>query len=289
LFNGYLTFAFMNVCLAYWVHDLDPFIVRFPEGWWLDGIRWYGIAYLLGFFAAVGLLRLYYKYGRSPFNPDQQGVLMTGLILGVLIGGRMGYMLFYDFQNFIHQPWTLFYIWQGGMASHGGFMGVFIAILWFAKSTKTSPFLVGDIVVTLAPPGILFGRLANFINGEIWGTVTDVSWAVIFPRSAAWANMPVEMIAPRHPVSLYAAFLEGLVLLLYTQLRFWKKRPLPVGCIAGEFLAAYAVLRIVDEFFREPDASLLLGMSRGQFYSLFLLIAGVGIVIYSRLKRKSAI
>lgn len=269
----------MDSILAWWVNDMDPFLFRFPENAWFEGIRWYGVSYLMGFFVAVGLLKLYYKRGKSPFNPDAQSYLITVLIIGVLLGGRLGYMLLYDFEYFVAHPLSFFAVQNGGMASHGGFIGVCLAVFWVAHKLKISWYRVGDIVVTLAPPGLCFGRIANFIGGYMWGKVTDVPWAVIFPQSALWEGMPVAMIEPRHPAPLYAAFLEGVVLFIFIQIRFWKKKPLAEGRVAGEFLIAYGILRIINELFREPDASLILGMSRGQFYSLFV-IAGGAFIVY---------
>ncbi len=268
----------------YWVHDLDPFIIRFPESWRLGGLRWYGLSYVAGFAVAYWLLSAFYKMKRSAINPEQQSTFMTVIIIGALVGGRFGYKLFYDFGTLIQDPLSLFRVWEGGMASHGGFIGVLLALLWFAKNERMNFWTVGDIAVVLAPPGIFFGRIANFINGELWGKVTDVSWAVIFPLSSP--HLPVHMVAPRHPSQLYAAFLEGLVLFAYTQIRFWRSHrggtSLPCGQLGGEFLLLYAVVRILGEQFREPDASLILGMSRGAFYSIFMIVAGIALIVRAK-------
>ena len=264
----------------YWIHDLDPFLLRFGENF---GIRYYGLAYLLSFLIAFGLLALYYRKGRSPLAPEQQSNALFAIIVGVLAGGRLGYMLFYDLGDFVQNPLTLFKVWEGGMASHGGFLGGIAALVWIARREKI-PFLrVADLFATLAPPGLLLGRIANFINGELWGRVTDVSWAVIFPASAP-PGTPVEAIPPRHPSQLYEAALEGALLLVYLQIRFWKTdvvRTHP-GQLAGEFLLLYAVARIFCEFFREPDAGLILGMSRGSFFSIFLAITGIAVIVIAR-------
>ena len=166
----------------YWEHDLSPFLVRFPENpIGLEGIRYYGLAYLLGFLAAWILLRIYNARGKFAIDADTRSTLMTAIILGVIVGGRIGYVLFYDLSAFLQNPFLLLRVDQGGMSSHGGFIGVFLAVVWFAKKYNY-PFLkLGDVIVTLAPLGLCFGRIANFINGELWGRVTDVSWAVIFP------------------------------------------------------------------------------------------------------------
>jgi len=272
----------------YWVHDLSPFLIRFTDGF---GIRWYGIAYILGFAVAAWLLSLYYRAGRSPWTPDKQASVFWSLVVGVVAGGRVGYMLFYDFAQFVRDPLLVIRIWEGGMSSHGGFIGVAIALVWCARSSQTSFLKTADILVTVAPPGIFFGRIANFINGELWGKITDVPWAVIFPGSAPAHGTPVALIPPRHPSQLYEAGLEGLVLGVYAQLRFWLRDPgkSTDGAICGEFLVAYAALRITGELFREPDASgLISGLSRGVFYSLFVAAAGVGILLYAHLSRRSA-
>ena len=265
---------------TYWVHDLSPFLIRFPENpLKLEGIRYYGLAYLLGFLAAWLLLRTYNAKGKFTINADSRSTLMTAVIFGVVAGGRIGYVLFYDLSAFLQNPFLLLRVDQGGMSSHGGFIGVFLAVLWFAKKYNY-PFLeLSDVVVTLAPLGLFFGRIANFINGELWGRVTDVGWAFIFPDSPTVydATSHAFVLEPRHPSQLYAAFLEGLLLFIYTQWRFWRTHP-KVGQIGGEFLVGYGVVRILGELFREPDAALIMGLSRGQFYSIFMIIAGIFVI-----------
>jgi len=259
----------------YWTHNLSPFLVQFPapyDDWGPGGIRWYGIAYLCGFVAAGMILRLAWKHGRSPYDPEQIMNLMTFQILGVLVGGRVGYAILYQGSKLIEDPLLILRVWEGGMASHGGFVGVCIATLWYARHSKQSPFPIGDLIVSIVPPGIFFGRIANFINGELWGKTTDISFGVLFPKAPDF----IIGIA-RHPSQIYAAILEGLIPFIYVQWRFWKtditqKCP---GHLTGEFLFLYSVGRITNEMFREPDASLILEMSRGQFYSIFLAISGI--------------
>ena len=165
------------------------------------------------------------------------------------------------------------------MASHGGFIGVFIATLWYAKKSGQSVKPIGDLIVSVVPPGLFFGRIANFINGELWGKTTEISWGVLFPKAPDFA-----MSVARHPSQIYAAIAEGLIPFLYVQLRFWKSSIIQKypGHLAGEFLILYAIARIFNEIFREPDASLLMGISRGQFYSIFLILAGIIVVLWSR-------
>ena len=267
---------------SYWIHDLSPFLWRFPgelANWGPGGIRWYGISYLLGFISAYFLLKLYFKHNRSPYDQEQIMNLITFQIIGVLIGGRIGYLLLYQGEKFLSDPLTIFRVWEGGMASHGGFVGVFVATLWYAKKSSQSIKPIGDLIVSIVPPGLFFGRIANFINGELWGKVTQVEWGVIFPKAPDFA-----LGMARHPSQLYAAFSEGLIPFIYIQWRFWRssitnKYP---GQLAGEFLILYSIARIFNELFREPDATLLFGISRGQFYSIFLLIGGVFIVYWAR-------
>ena len=270
---------FENLQTSHWVHDLSPFIWKFSgkfENWGPGGIRWYGMSYLLGFLAAYFLLLLYHKSNRSPYDKDQVINLMTFQIIGVLLGGRIGYLFLYQFETIISDPFQVLRVWQGGMASHGGFIGVFIATFWYAKKSSQNIRPIGDIIVSIVPPGLFFGRIANFINGELWGRKTDISFGVLFPKAPDFL-----LSIARHPSQLYAALLEGLLTFCFVQWRFWKtdvtkRNP---GQLSGEFLIVYAIARITNEFFREPDATLLLGMTRGQFYSLFLILAG-GIVIF---------
>ena len=260
-----------TVTFAYWIHDLDPFLLRFSENL---GIRWYGLAYLAGFVAAGLMLRLYHRAGRSPLDGNNVLDLMTALIAGVILGGRIGYFLLYQPAIFRHDPLMLIRVWEGGMASHGGFAGVVVALWWFTRKRETGLLQVADLIVTVAPVGLFFGRMANFINGELWGKVASVPWAVIFKNTGGDT-------LPRHPSQLYEAGLEGLLLFAYMQWRFWRgsaARTQP-GRIAGEFLIAYALLRATGELFREPDAGLILGLSRGTFYSVFLIAAGVALIV----------
>jgi phosphatidylglycerol:prolipoprotein diacylglycerol transferase len=265
----------------YWVHDWSPFLWEFAPG---IGIRYYGLAYVLGFLTGYWMLCRYTRAGRSPLGNEQNADLLFALVLGVLLGGRLGYFLLYDPAIFIDRPMDLLRVWEGGMASHGGFIGVLCALIWFSRKSGSLLWTLTDLIVTITPPGLLLGRLANFINGELWGKVTDVPWAVIFPRSAD-PGTPSSLILPRHPSQLYEAFAEGLVPLVYLQVRFWltptvAKRP---GQLSGEFLVLYAIGRIVCENFREPDRgiSLIAGLSRGSFYSLFLLAAGAGFIFWA--------
>ncbi len=271
----------------YYVHEPHPFLVQFTE---TIGIRYYGLAYVLGFLIAAWLLHLYWKHGRSPIHPKAQSDLLFWIIVGTIVGGRLGSFLFYSPGDLFRDPLAVFRVWDGGMASHGGFLGVLAGTWWAARKHKLPFFTVGDLVCTLAPAGLLLGRLANFINGELWGKVTDVPWAVIFTTSAPPGTPPV-LIAPRHPSQLYEAALEGLLLLIFTQWRVWKTpvlREAP-GRLGGEFLAGYAIVRIFGEFFRQNDPGIepVLGLNRGAWLSVALLIAGLWLIARPK-RRKQA-
>ena len=259
--------------LAQWVHTPHPFLIRFSEN---VGIRYYGLAYLLGFVAAAWLLHRYHRAGRSPVGPDAIWDLMTYIIAGVLVGGRLGFFLFYQPGTLLTEPLTLFKVWDGGMASHGGFLGVTLALFLFARRHRVTFLHLSDLIVSTAPLGLGLGRLANFLNGELWGKATDASWAVVFSATGG-GNVP------RHPSQLYEAALEGFLLFAFLQWRFWRSAIVKTqpGRLAGEFLLGYALARIVCELFREPDAALILGLSRGTFYSVFLAVAGVALMIYA--------
>lgn len=283
----------MNSTRTYWVHDLDPVIVQFTE---TLAIRWYGLAYVAGFLIAFGLFHLAWKRGRSPLAPAMLEWFSIALILGVVLGGRLGYFLLYEAGSFLSDPLVFIRVWEGGMASHGGFVGVAVAILLAARKFRIHPLQLGDLVASTAAAGLFLGRIANFINGQLWGKVAEVPWAVIFPKSAP-VGMPVELIAPRHPSQLYEALLEGLLLFGYMQWRFWsvpgRTRPIDPGTLksarpghlTAEFLVFYAIGRMIAEQFREPDAALILGLSRGTFYSVFLLVAGLALLFVTRRHR----
>lgn len=261
--------------VSYWVDNFDPVMVHLYGNW---GLRYYGLAYFLAFLLGYYLLKLAHKAGRSPLDEEKLQSAMLGLISGVLAGGRVGYIILYDWRAFLHNPIILFEVWDGGMSSHGGFAGVMLALIWISRKWKIPFFLLGDLLCPVVPVGLFLGRVANFINGELWGKISYVHWAVIFPLSAP-PGTPVQLISPRHPSQLYEAFLEGLVLLSYAQWRFWRtKAHKTPGRLSGEFLVFYALVRLMGELFREPDAGLIWGMSRGSFYSLFLIIAGFSIV-----------
>ncbi|WP_172414388.1 prolipoprotein diacylglyceryl transferase [Candidatus Desulfovibrio trichonymphae] len=208
-------------------------------------VRWYGLMYLFGFAAGWGLGRRRASRSVPAWPPTAVDDLLTCAMLGVIVGGRLGYVLFYDLVAYIREPWEILRLWNGGMSFHGGLLGVLLAFAWFARSRGKAFLAVSDFVAPLVPPGLFFGRIGNFINSELWGKVSDVPWAVVFPGGGPW---------PRHPSQLYEAFLEGLV--LFVLLWAYSSRPRKTGAVSGLFAAGYGLARFCVEFVRVPDTQL---------------------------------
>jgi phosphatidylglycerol:prolipoprotein diacylglycerol transferase len=340
-----------NVPKATWVHHFDPFAIQFTESF---GIRWYGLAYVAGFLVAFLLIRWFVKVGASELKREQVADFITICALfGTMLGGRIGYMLLYNFEELVRNPVSFFDFLGGGMSSHGGIFGITITAWFYARYHKISWTGLGDSLVVVAPVGVFFGRIANFVNGELFGRVTDARLAMKFPdelhelvkgengrqwmfptaqmRSLAEraedaapgllsdidaaiatqradgfdphhavANLVIEasresegfrallgeILHPRHPSQLYEAMIEGLIpflLLLAIRLR-WKN--LYHGVITGIFFVYYAIGRIAVENIREPDSALIAGMTRGQFYSLFMIAVGIGFLAYGFLVKR---
>lgn len=254
--------------------DISPTIVQIGP----FALRWYALAYIVGVLAgfryATGLAR------RTPGRPtplDLEDFVMWA-VGGILLGGRLGFILFYNFDYYISHPADMLKLWQGGMSFHGGMTGVTIAILLFSWRRRINPLALGDLAAAAAPIGLFLGRLANFVNGELWGRPTDVPWAIIFPD-------PHALGLPRHPSQLYEAGLEGL--LLFTVLFFLARRPAVrerTGMLTGLFLVGYGLCRITAEFFREPDVQvgyLAGGVTMGQILSLPMVLAGLALIAWA--------
>ncbi|MEI7340930.1 prolipoprotein diacylglyceryl transferase [Pectobacterium brasiliense] len=258
-------------------------------------LHWYGLMYLVGFVFAMWLaVRRANKPGSGWTKDEVENLLYMGF-LGVFVGGRLGYVLFYAFPSFLENPLYLFKVWDGGMSFHGGLMGVICVMLWFAHRTKRHFFQVADFIAPLIPFGLGAGRLGNFINGELWGRVTtDTPWAILFPGSRgedmalAVSNPQWQAIfnqygmLPRHPSQLYQMMLEGVALFIILNLFIRKSRPM--GSVSGLFLIGYGMFRIITEFFRQPDAQLgLFGglFSMGQILSLPMVIAGILMMVWA--------
>ncbi|EPE37299.1 prolipoprotein diacylglyceryl transferase [Candidatus Photodesmus katoptron] len=249
--------------------NLDPILFSLGP----FSIRWYGLMYLVGFIFAICFAKYRVRCLDIDWTSDQISDLLFISFISAILGGRIGYVLFYKFNFFLNNPLYIFKIWMGGMSFHGGLLGVISAIFWYSKKNKCNFWSVADFVAPLVPFGLGMGRIGNFINSELWGRVTDVPWAIIFPNGG---NLP------RHPSQLYEFFLEGLVLFLIINW-FTKKTP-PVGSVSGLFLVGYATFRFFIEYFREPDEHLGLFFgytTMGQILSLPMFIIGILIILYS--------
>jgi phosphatidylglycerol---prolipoprotein diacylglyceryl transferase len=255
---------------------IDPVLVHLGP----LAIRWYALAYicgiLLGWFYSRALIRNEKLWGGpAPLSVIDFDDFVLWVTLGIILGGRTGYVLFYNLPHFMSHPLEIFQLWNGGMSFHGGFTGCVVAVVLFARSRGLSIMTVGDLTCAAGPFGILLGRIANFINGELWGRPTDVPWAMVFPGGGP---------LPRHPSQIYEAALEGLLLLIVLWLLIRAgalKRP---GFIIGAFACIYAAARSFSEFFREPDAQLGFlwgGATMGQLLSIPLFIAGVCFIVYA--------
>jgi phosphatidylglycerol:prolipoprotein diacylglycerol transferase len=249
---------------------IDPVLIHFGP----VRIRWYGLMYLLGFLLGYLLLRKQIREGGFRITLDQLGGLTTALILGVILGGRLGYVLFYDFSTYLHHPLQILAIWNGGMSFHGGLIGTLVAGAIFCRREALSYLHVADRVAVVVPVGLGLGRIANFINNELVGRVTDLPWGMVFP---GYGDLP------RHPSQLYEAFLEGAV--LFTVLWLLRRRLAARGALLGLFLVLYATFRIAVEFVRQPDPQLgflLFGATMGQLLSSVMLAAGAWLLATAR-------
>lgn len=250
-------------------------------------VHWYGVMYMLAFLAAW-LLALY-RSGKphSPVNKVEVENLITYGALGVILGGRCGYVIFYNFDKWMSDPLWLFRIWEGGMSFHGGLIGVLLAMYVYSTRIRVPYLALMDFVAPIVPLGLGFGRLGNFIGQELWGRITDVPWAMVFPKAGDPAGVA------RHPSQLYQATLEGLV--MFVVLFWFSAKPRPRGAVSGLFLILYSSFRSIVENYREPDADIgfdLFGsITRGQLLSAPMMIAGVillGNAYYSQRKKESA-
>ena len=292
--------------LAYYLNDLSPYIYQFPNGM---GLHWYGLAYVLSFIVGGWLYRWLAERGYTDL-PSQQvsDFICWAAVFGVMLGGRVGWILFYGiWQDHANDPWYWpFAVWSGGMASHGGILGLVLFTLYWSRRHKVSWTSIGDCLVVVAPIGLFVVRLANFVNGELYGRVAgepggkaSVPWAMLFPkeldsRGPGFQCPPLkdlqhdeavraqlrEILPPRHPSQLYEALLEGVI--LFTALWFLRTRcRMPRGVVTGAFFILYAILRIIGEMFREPDPAWHVGgISAGQFLSIFLVFIGAAFIYF---------
>jgi len=282
---------------SFYYHQIDP--IAFSIGGF--GIYWYSLMYLVAFGLFWLLGRLRARRPDAPLSPEQVGDFLFWGVIGVVVGGRLGYVLFYALSDLFADPWLLFRLRDGGMSFHGGLVGVLVAIWLYGRKLGCGFLRLGDFVAPLVPLGLAAGRVGNFIGGELWGRRTDVPWAVIFPdaieRGGRWSQELYQQylagaldMHARHPSQLYQAALEGLA--LFALLWWFSARPRPVGAVGGLFVMGYGVFRFIAEFFREPDAHLgfvvLDWMSMGQLLSLPMIIAGAALMVYAYRKPTSA-
>ena len=234
-------------------------------------VRWYGLMYLIGFGAAFLLARSRIRQGKSgSISYAVFDDLFFFSVLGVVLGGRLGYVLFYKPGYYISHPLEILAVWQGGMAFHGGFLGVLLAMAYIARKHRIGWFAIMDFIAPLVPPALAAGRIGNFINGELWGRTTDVAWGMVFRGAGA---------LPRHPSQLYQFALEGV--LLFVLLWAYSAKPRPAAAVSAMFLIGYGVLRFAAEFFREPDdflGLLAFNLSMGQWLSLPMILAGMAML-----------
>ena len=309
---------------ATYVHDLNPVLWRITDA---IQLRWYGLAYLFGFVAGFLLLRHLARRGLWVLKPEQTGdFIAAAALLGVFLGGRLGYLFFYQLPEsgwgtLMRDPLIVLRVWEGGMASHGGILGLVIFTWFYAKKHKVSWTGLGDGLCVVAPVGLFFGRVANFINGELYGRVTQgVPWAVKFPlalqqepaevQSAAWqecsrvepslagsesfadlvtavrvnpevAKALGNFLEPRHPSQIYEALLEGALLFAILWLVRVRMPKAPHGLLTGLFFGLYALFRILGEQFREPDSAMVGFLTKGQFFSLFMFLFAAAFLLHA--------
>ena len=253
-----------------WVHNIDP--VALDLGFLQ--IHWYGLMYLIGFAGALLLGNYRADQPGSGWSREQVSDFIFWGAMGVVLGGRFGYVLFYNFDRFLESPLWLFKVWEGGMSFHGGMLGVLVALWAFGKKNNKSLANMGDFVMPLVAIGLGAGRIGNFIGGELWGRTTDVSWAVVFPKAGP------ELLA-RHPSQLYEALLEGLVMFVILWVYSSKQRP--AFAVSALFLFLYGLFRTGVEFFREPDDSIFAAfgwITKGQILSLPMILIGAALFTY---------
>ncbi len=237
-------------------------------------VHWYGLMYLIGFAAIWFLGRIRAKRSFAPIEPEAMDDLVFYGAMGAILGGRIGYILFYNFNQFLADPIVLFKVWQGGMSFHGGMLGVFVAMWLYASKYSCRMFELTDFIAPMAPIGLFAGRIGNFINGELWGRTTDVPWAMVFPGAGP---------LPRHPSQLYEAFFEGIV--LFVILWFFSSKPRPMMSVTGMSLLWYGIFRFGVEFIRMPDAHLgylaLNWVTMGQILSLPMIVVGALLIFFA--------
>jgi phosphatidylglycerol:prolipoprotein diacylglycerol transferase len=283
--------------------NISPEIFSFPIFGFEFALRWYALAYIAGILIGWRMSVMTVKAARLWLNdrpvmtPTQIEDLLTWMILGVILGGRLGYVLFYQPAYYLQNPQEILFIWQGGMAFHGGLLGVIVAGLIFTTRYKIPKLSAADVMALGVPPGLLLGRLANFINAELWGRPTDLPWGVAFPTNAAQYCPDVIGLCARHPSQLYEALLEGLILGALLLWMAWRRDAYKTpGLIAGTFFAGYGIARFIVEFARQPDAQFVsagnplglafemggYGLTMGQILSIPMVLIGAYLIRHAR-------
>jgi len=280
--------------------NISPEIFSISLGGIEFDLRWYAVSYILGFVIAFYIMKFfinrnhYWKYYSPPMDVDLTEDLLTYLILGVILGGRMGYVLFYNLDFYILNPIDIFRIWDGGMSFHGGFLGVVFALCYFCLKNGIQIMPAADLLALASPPGLLLGRLANFINGELWGRPTDMPWGVVFPGEFAQICPGIVGPCARHPSQLYEAGLEGLLLFIVLGFLAYFGGLKKSGVIAGTFIAGYGLARFFVEYYRVPDPQFFsdvnpygfaysfgqVGVTMGQTLSIPMILIGVVFIMY---------
>jgi phosphatidylglycerol:prolipoprotein diacylglycerol transferase len=285
--------------------EIDPIIFSFSVGNLELALRWYALSYILGILVAWKLMQILSQYSSlwpnslAPIRPSAVEDLMTYMILGIILGGRIGYVVFYQPEYYLYNPEDILKVWNGGMSFHGGFLGVVFGALLYGKKKKSNLLSLGDLIAIASPPGLFFGRLANFINGELWGKPTTSSWGIVFPaRDAKLCPSSWVGECTRHPSQLYEAFSEGLLLWVVMLICvFWFKSFKRRGETMFIFLTGYGLSRAIIEIFREPDAQFIstmnpngylifisenIGLSMGQILCLPMIIIGIMSLLLTR-------
>ena len=286
--------------------NIQPEIFSVTIGSFELALRWYALSYILGFMCALYLMKRFilreklWPGYQAPMTTYQAASLLTYIIIGVIIGGRLGYVLFYNLDYYLSDPVSVIRVWDGGMAFHGGFIGVVLAVILYSKINQLQLWSVSDLIAISTPPGLFFGRIANFVNAELWGKPTNMPWGVVFPGERAQDCELVVGMCARHPSQLYEAGLEGLVLfflLVYAGSRGAFRRP---GVITAIFSMGYGGSRFFVEYFRVPDPQFFsasnpfgfayqigdVGITMGQALSLPMIIAGSALIVFRKVKNK---
>ncbi|MCK5500982.1 MAG: prolipoprotein diacylglyceryl transferase [Tritonibacter mobilis] len=284
--------------------DIDPALFTLALGGFEFSLRWYALAYIAGILIAWYLAARAVKHPAlwpnetAPMTPRQVEDLMTWIILGVILGGRLGYVLFYQPSVYLENPAQILRIWEGGMAFHGGLLGVVVATWLYARAQNIDKLQIADLVAHTVAPGLLLGRLANFVNAELWGRATDLPWGVAFPgRAAQDCGQALGEICARHPSQLYEAAMEGLILGALILWMVYRRNAFHApGRILGTFLAGYGIARFIVEFFRQPDAQFIsdgnplglawqiggYGLTQGQALSVPMIALGLWFILRAR-------